>query len=321
MVTKPVICLMGPTASGKTDLALRVADEWPVDLVSVDSAQVYRGMDIGSAKLDSKTLLKYPHALIDIRDPEDKYSAGDFVRDAEREIDASHANGRIPLLVGGTMMYFRSLTEGLADLPDANESVRDNIDRQAEQAGWPALHEELESIDPVAAARIEPNDKQRIQRALEVYRTSGQTISDWHTATARVRDDYRFIKTAVIPEPRSWLHARIAERLQRMLDEGFLEEIEALRSRPLLTRAHSSMRSVGYSAFWAYLDDESTLEQAKQSTLTATRRLAKRQHTWLRSEEDLYSVNPLEVDAFASISAFLDNQLKRTKTEIAGEGL
>ena len=181
---------------------MRIADEWPVDLISVDSAQVYRGMDIGSAKPDTDTLKKYPHALIDIRDPEDSYSAGDFVRDAEREIDESHARARVPLLVGGTMMYFRSLTEGIAELPDADETVRRAIDREADRAGWPAMHDELQRVDPLAAARIEPNDKQRIQRALEVYRTSGRTISAWQADTKPVRDDYRFEKIAVIPVPR-----------------------------------------------------------------------------------------------------------------------
>ena len=300
---------------------MQIADEWPVDLVSVDSAQVYRGMDIGSAKPDIETLNEYPHALIDIRDPEDTYSAGDFVRDVEREIDKSHACARIPLLVGGTMMYFRSLTEGIAELPDANEAVRRAIDREAARVGWPAIHAELQRVDPLAAARIKPNDKQRIQRALEVYRTSGRTITAWQADTLPARDDYCFAKIALIPVPRATLHQRIAARLEAMLDAGFVEEVARLRERPGLTRSSPSMRSVGYSAFWAYLNGEITLEEARQSTLTATRRLAKRQHTWLRSERDLFVVNPLENDAFAAISAYLRDELNGAKTEIAGKGL
>ena len=316
-----VICLMGPTASGKTSLAMRIADEWPVDLISVDSAQVYRGMDIGSAKPDAKTLHQYPHALVDIRNPEDTYSAGDFVRDVENEIDRSHARDRIPLLVGGTMMYFRSLIEGMAELPDADEAVRREIDREAAQVGWPAIHAQLQRVDPDAAVRIKPNDRQRIQRALEVYRTSGRTISAWQADTSPVREDYSFLKIAVIPEPRERLHERIAARLDGMLADGFLDEVARLRQRPDLTRSHSSMRSVGYSAFWAFLDGEMTLEEARRTTQTATRRLAKRQHTWLRSEKDLFTVNPLEIDAFAAISAHLRAQLSGPKTKIAGEGL
>ena len=321
MVIRDVICLMGPTASGKTDLAMRIADEYPVDLVSVDSAQVYRGLDIGSAKPDPATLRNYPHALIDIRDPEDTYSAGDFVRDVQVEIEKSHAGDRVPLLVGGTMMYFRSLITGMAELPEADPSVRQAIDREAERLGWPAIHLELQRVDPPAAARIEPMDKQRIQRALEVYRTSGKTITEWQARTAPVRDDCRFIKIAVIPQPRARLHERIAARLQGMLEAGFVDEVAALRQRPGLTRSHPAMRSVGYSAFWAHLDGELTLDEAVKSTQTSTRRLAKRQHTWLRSEPGLFVANPLETDANAAISDFLRVRLMRPKTQNAGEGL
>lgn len=312
MIRKPVICLMGPTASGKTEIAMQLADAFPLDLISVDSALVYRGMDIGTAKPDEKTLRKYPHALIDIREPEASYSAGEFVRDAILEIDAIHERGRIPLLVGGTMMYFRALIEGIADLPEGDEAVRSAIDNQAAADGWPALHSELAQIDPTAAARINENDSQRIQRALEVYRVTGKNLTKWQADTV-AHGGYTYVKTALIPEPRAELHARIATRLEQMLDAGFVDEVRRLRERPGLTAAHVSMRAVGYRQTWAYLDGDYSLEIAREKALAATRQLAKRQLTWLRSEAALFVANPLEVDAFAAISTHLRDRLEVDK--------
>jgi len=296
---------MGPTASGKTDIAMRLADTFPLDLVSVDSALVYRGMDIGTAKPDANLLRQYPHRLIDLRDPEQNYSAGEFVRDAVAEIDAIHAEGRIPLLVGGTMMYFRSLIDGLASLPEADTSVRAAIDEEAARRGWPELHQQLAEIDRAAAARINPNDAQRIQRGLEVFRLSGRSLSEWQAETIPTRDSYDFIKIALIPEPRAVLHARIAERLDLMMDAGFLDEMKTLMGRRGLTADHSSMRAVGYRQFWSHLQGDTGLVEARSKTLAATRQLAKRQMTWLRSERDLYTLNPLETDAFAAILSHL----------------
>jgi tRNA dimethylallyltransferase len=287
MIHKAIL-LMGPTASGKTDLAIGLCKRFPCDLISVDSALVYRGMDIGTAKPDAATLELTPHRLIDIREPEESYSAGEFVRDACREMDAIFSTGRVPLLVGGTMMYLRALTEGIAELPSANTAVRQGIDAEAEASGWPALHEQLGTIDPEIAARIEPNDKQRIQRALEVYRVSGRPLSDWQRDSEPLRRDIHYIKIGLQIEPRSLLHERIAQRLDAMLEAGFVEEMRILRARPGLTANCSAMRSVGYRQFWKYLDGEYSYEEARDRALFATRQLAKRQITWLRSETDIF---------------------------------
>ena len=306
---RTAILLMGPTATGKTDLAVRLCARFPCDVISVDSALVYRGMDTGTAKPDTETLESTPHRLIDIRDPEESYSAGEFIRDAYREMDDILAAGRIPLLVGGTMMYFRALTEGIAELPAADQQVRQAIDVEAEEAGWPALHERLQEVDPVIAARIQPNDKQRIQRALEVYRSSGTPLSEWQRASAPQRDDFRYLKIGLNIEPRSLLHARIAKRLDRMIETGFINEMKALRQRSGLTADHPSMRSVGYRQFWRYLDGDYSLDEASDRALFATRQLAKRQITWLRSESELFLVNPLEAGTIDAISAFLARSL------------
>ena len=300
---------MGPTASGKTDIALQLAAEYPIDLISVDSALVYRGMDIGTAKPDADILRRMPHRLIDIRDPEERYSAGEFVRDACAEIDASNERGRIPLLVGGTMLYFRALTEGMADLPAADATIRAAIDAEAETAGWPALHAQLAAVDAVAAARINPHDSQRIQRALEVYRLSGKSLSAWWAGVAPERKPQKFLKVALVTDSRAVLHERIAARLKDMLENGFVEEVETLMARPGLTAKHSSMRAVGYRQIWSYLEGKDTREDASAKALAATRQLAKRQLTWLRSERQITSVDPLEADALATISILLRGQL------------
>jgi tRNA dimethylallyltransferase len=308
-MTQTAILLMGPTASGKTDLAISLCKRFPCDLISVDSALVYRGMDIGTAKPDRDTLARTPHRLMDLREPEESYSAGEFVRDAYREMDDILAAGRIPLLVGGTMMYFRALTEGIAELPSADEALRRAIDAEAAEKGWPALHEELRAVDPDAAQRIKPQDRQRIQRALEVYRLSGQPLSDWQRNSAPARNDIGYLKVGLNIEPRSLLHERIERRLDLMIDGGFIDEMKRLRERPGLVGDCPAMRSVGYRQFWRYLEGACSLEEARDRALFATRQLAKRQITWLRSETKVLLVNPLEAGAIDAISGFLAQSL------------
>jgi len=301
---------MGPTASGKTELAVSLCKRFPFDVISVDSALVYRGMNIGTAKPDTDTLRRAPHRLIDIRDPEQSYSAGEFVRDARAAMHEIFASGRIPLLVGGTMMYFRALTEGIAELPAADDAIRADIDALAEASGWPAVHAELRGVDPAAARRINPNDSQRLQRALEVYRISGKSLSDWQARAETAPDDVDFVKIGLVVEPRSVLHQRIASRLAAMVECGFVDELRQLRRRDGLKRESPAMRSVGYRQFWAHLDGEASLEEACDRALFATRQLAKRQLTWLRSEKSVFSVDSLEATAIDTISTFLMKQLK-----------
>jgi tRNA dimethylallyltransferase len=308
-MSKTAILLMGPTASGKTDLAISLCKRFPCDVISVDSALVYRGMDIGTARPDAETLRRTPHRLIDIRDPEESYSAGEFVRDAYREMDEIFAAGRIPLLVGGTMMYFRALTEGIAALPSADEGIRKAIDAEAEERGWPVLHEELQQVDPAAAERIKPNDRQRIQRALEVYRSSGTPLSAWQRDSAPQRDDIRYLKIGLNIEPRSLLHERIAQRLDIMIDAGFIDELQRLRERPNLVADCPAMRSVGYRQFWQHLDGGYSRDEARDKALFATRQLAKRQITWLRSETNVFLHDPLEPGVIDAISGLLAQSL------------
>lgn len=304
-----VICLAGPTASGKTDFAIRLREALPLEIISVDSALVYRGMDIGTAKPDAETLRRAPHRLIDIRDPEEKYSAGEFVRDAEIEIKDIRRAGRIPLLVGGTMMYFNSLTEGIAQLPEADPGTRDRLDAEAASVGWAAMHERLAAIDAAAAAKINPRDSQRIQRALEVFEVSGRTLSDWQAADKPYAPRQSYLKLALVPESRSALHDRLRARLQSMFEAGFVEEVERLRNRPGLSGKHSSMRAVGYRQIWSYLNGEYDRATAEEKSLAATRQLAKRQLTWLRSDDSLIRFDPLEDKAIDAISAFLVKHL------------
>lgn len=275
---------MGPTASGKTDLAIALAETRPCRLISVDSALVYRGMDIGSAKPDKETLAKYPHALIDIRDPGQPYSASEFVEDALREIKQAHEQNEVPLLVGGTMLYYKALMEGLEDLPAADPEVRARIDARAEVEGWQALHADLAKVDPKTAARLHPNHNQRIQRALEVFEITGRPLSEIHSAQAKqhLDDIYDVYQLAMMPRERKTLHERIELRLEKMFAEGFLEEVINLYKRGDLHRELPSIRAVGYRQVWSYLEGECDLEQAKYKALVATRNLAKRQLTWLR---------------------------------------
>ena len=298
---------MGPTATGKTQVAIELCRRFPLDVISVDSALVYRGMDIGTAKPDAETLRATPHRLVDVRDPEDSYSAGDFVRDAREAMQAIFASGRTPLLVGGTMMYFRALTAGMAELPPADAGVRAAIDAEAAQHGWPALHEALRRVDSAAAERINPNDSQRIQRALEVYRLSGRPISAWQGSTS-ASGDTRYEKLALQVEPRSLLHQRIAMRLDRMLDAGFTDELRRLMQRPGLRRDSPAMRAVGYRQFWSHLAGECTFEDARGRALAATRQLAKRQITWLRSESGVRTFDALDSRVADAISGVLEGR-------------
>lgn len=294
MPSEPVrgIALAGPTASGKSAAALAIAQRWPVEIVSVDSALVYRGMDIGTAKPSRDELARVPHHLIDITDPLDAYSAAEFVRDARRLIEEIRSRGRTPLLVGGTMLYFKALMQGLDDMPRADAGVRARIEAAAAAHGWPAMHAELAKVDPATAARLAPNDSQRIQRALEVFEVSGRPISSFQTGHARATDnpirDEAFI--SLEPADRAWLHGRIATRFDAMLDEGFVDEVRRLRARGDLHPDLPSMRCVGYRQAWEALDaagdaplNQEQLAELRDRGIFATRQLAKRQITWLRS--------------------------------------
>jgi tRNA dimethylallyltransferase len=279
------LLLMGPTGAGKSALALDLARKFSVEIISVDSAQVYRGMDIGTAKPDLATRRAIPHHLIDIRDPATSYSAGEFVRDASEAMEAVWRRGRQPLLVGGTMLYFHALSAGIAQLPEANLRVRGQIDAQAAATGWAAVHEELARVDPAAAARIHVNDPQRIQRALEVYRVTGQPITRLQQNRGTAFSGATVQEFVLAPLDRQQLHARIEARFEAMLAAGFLDEVRALRQRSDLSAEHPSMRAVGYRQAWKFLAGECRLDEAKQQAVAATRQLAKRQLTWLRRRQ------------------------------------
>ena len=287
------ILLAGPTASGKSDLALALAARLPVEIVSVDSTQVYRGFDIGSAKPDAATRARVRHHLIDIREPHEAYSAGEFVADALAAIRDIHARGHVPLLVGGTMLYFNALLRGIAPLPVANPAIRAAIDARAAALGWPALHAELGRVDPQAAARIHPNDPQRIQRALEVYEASGRPISDWQRDTRPPAATLRMLRYALVPADRAALHDRIARRFAAMLAAGFLNELETLRARPDVSPQATSLRAVGYRQLWAHLAGECSLDEAVLRAVAASRQLAKRQLTWINADPGWRRLDPL----------------------------
>ncbi|QRP62351.1 tRNA (adenosine(37)-N6)-dimethylallyltransferase MiaA [Rhodanobacter sp. FDAARGOS 1247] len=278
------IFLMGPTASGKTALACELSERFPLDLVSVDSALVYRGMDIGTAKPDPATLARYPHALVDIRDPAQPYSAADFCADAVPVMERISARGRVPLLVGGTGLYFRALQFGLSDLPEADPATRARLGAEAAQSGWPALHARLAQVDPVAASRIDSNDTQRLQRALEVFELTGRPLSELQRGGAGAVFPWRVLKIALLPADRQLLHRRIAQRFDAMLAEGFLDEVRALRARGDLDADLPAIRAVGYRQAWEHLDGRSDAAQFRDRAIFATRQLAKRQITWLRSD-------------------------------------
>lgn len=285
------IFLMGPTASGKTALALELAERFGCELVSVDSALVYRGLDIGSAKPDRATLARHPHRLIDIRDPAQAYSAAEFRADALQELAAIAANGQVPLLVGGTSLYFRALQYGLSALPEADPALRQRLAEQAARLGWPALHARLHALDPAAAARIRPRDAQRIQRALEVIELTGKTLSS-QLGGMPAPFAYRVLKLALLPAERAPLHARIAQRMDSMLALGLLDEVRALRARGDLTEQLPALRAVGYRQAWQHLAGAFDATELRSRAIFATRQLAKRQITWLRSELDARPLDP-----------------------------
>jgi len=300
--TRPrAIFLMGPTASGKTALACALADRFALAIVSVDSALVYRGLDIGAAKPDAATLARYPHRLIDIRDMAQPYSAAEFRADALREMGSIAASGKIPLLVGGTGLYFRALQSGLSQLPEADADLREKLSEEAKAIGWPAMHARLCERDPQAAQRIGPDDAQRIQRALEVIALTGEPLSAQQGGLP-APFGYRVLKLALIPGDRAVLHERIAQRMDAMIAQGFLDEVRALRARGDLHPDLPAMRAVGYRQAWQHMDGEFDAGEFRDRAIFATRQLAKRQVTWLRSELDARWLDPL-MPGYASMAA------------------
>lgn len=297
------ICLMGATATGKTALALALHDVLPVEIISVDSSQVYRGMNIGTAKPSAEELKRAPHRLIDIRDPAEAYTAAEFCADAMREMQAIRQGGRIPLLVGGTMFYFHALEFGLSPLPSADPALRARLVDEATRTSWQALHTRLAEVDPESAKRIHPNDTQRIQRALEIYELTGQAPSRINEAAAPRPAAWRFVKIGLQVSDRAVLHERIAERFHAMLEQGLMKEVEALYRRGDLGPELPSVRTVGYRQAWSYLTNKVNYSEMVETAVTATRQLAKRQLTWLRGYPGVQS---LETGTAAPVSACLD---------------
>ena len=309
-----VICLMGPTASGKTDLAIYLTEHFPVDIISVDSAMVYRGLDIGSAKPSAEELAKAPHRLIDIVDPLEIYSAAQFRIDALKEIETIIKAGRIPLLVGGTMLYFRALLQGLSELPAADDATRLKLEQQARELGWEKMHQRLAEVDPEAAARIHPNDPQRIQRALEVYEVTGIAMSHLQKTQKSEPFPYQVLKLALVPSERAVLHQRIEKRFSQMLEQGLIDEVKALLERGDLHEDLPAIRAVGYRQVWDYLADRMDYTEMKERGVIATRQLAKRQFTWLRSEKDLisydssqYSMQQIQEKVLKTVDQYLSS--------------
>jgi tRNA dimethylallyltransferase len=301
---RPIPVLTGPTGTGKSDFALQLAREFPIEIVSVDSAQVYRGLDIGSAKPSTDTQAAVPHHLIDLIEPTASYSAGQFVRDAAKAIADIESRGRVPLLVGGTMLYLRALMGGIATLPQGSPAIRATLEADAAQSGWPALHARLASVDAKAAARIHPNDAQRIQRALEVFETTGEPISvlQARTRSPLARD---FICAALIPGDRARLHAALAQRFEYMMTSGLLAEVRRLYERGDLSADHPAIRAVGYRQLWSHLAGSYSLEIAVARATAATRQLAKRQMTWLRSMPNIAAFDPHELQSYVGVRATL----------------
>ncbi len=290
------IFLMGPTASGKTDLAMAISDQLPVELISVDSALVYQGLDIGSAKPTPEELTRYPHRLIDICDPAESYSAGRFRGDALAAMEEISGRGKIPLLVGGTMLYFKALLQGMAEMPEADPQFRAEIEARAAREGWPALHAELQQVDPELAAELHPNHSVRIERALEVYHLTGKTMTQLRVEQEQTSPVAHFDvqQLAIVPEDRSILHRCIAERFERMLENGFIDEVKALRARGDLHKDLPAIRAVGYRQVWEYLDGDTDYDEMVAAGVAATRQLAKRQLTWLRRWPDLNRIGAQE---------------------------
>ena len=305
----PAILLMGPTASGKTGVAVELVRHLKCEIISVDSAQVYRDMNVGTAKPDAQILSEAPHHLIDVINPDEAYSAARFRDDALTLMREITERGNVPLLVGGTMMYFKTLTEGLSELPEADPLIRMIIDTMAEEKGWPGVHRELARVDPETAARLAPNDAQRIQRALEVYYITDRTMSDLQKKPEYVYFPYTPIKLALLPSDRAALHGRIADRFEAMLELGLITELRNLRRDYALEITMPSMRCVGYRQTWAYLDGEIGLASLREQGVAATRQLAKRQLTWLRAMKDLVEFDCLAEDLDLQVLDYLRQQL------------
>jgi tRNA dimethylallyltransferase len=297
----PVPLIMGPTGAGKTDFALRLAARYPIEIVSVDSALVYRGMDIGTGKPSREELERFPHHLVDILDPSQPYSAGQFVRDALHAIGDIRKRGKLPVLVGGTMLYFRALRRGLAEMPQADPVVRQEIDGAAARLGWPAMHAQLAAIDPLTAQRIQPNDGQRIQRALEVHRLTGRTLSELHAQTRPADPAMKFVAFAWAPSDRDRLYRAIERRFQNMMQAGLLEEVRRLQQRGDLHSELPAIRSVGYRQLWEHLCGNESLTASVQRAIFATRHLARRQLIWLRAETDMQWCDALDSTAAGPI--------------------
>ena len=296
-MTGSLLCLMGPTASGKTELALQLAQQFPCEIISVDSAMVYQHMDIGTAKPEHEHLQKVPHHLINIRQPTEPYSVADFRQDALIAIEAIQQRNKIPLLVGGTMLYFHALQQGLAPLPASDRTIRNRLSAEALEKGWPALHQRLAAVDPVSANRIHPHDAQRIQRALEIHALTGQSRSDFFWQQNQTLPYHR-LNLALIPSDRALLHQQIAQRFETMLKQGFIEEVDALRKIPGIQIDLPAIRAVGYRQIWFYLDGQLTYQEMVERSVIATRQLAKRQLTWLRRWSDTLIVCnwPIQLD-------------------------
>ena len=303
---------MGPTASGKTDLAIALAEHLPVEIISVDSAQIYRKLDLGTAKPDSKILTKYPHRLINIRDPSEVYSVGEFVRDAKEQMISIASEGKVPLLVGGTMLYFNKLLEGIADLPPADERVRSEIQKRADIDGWPVLFKELKSKDPKIASKIHPNHSQRIQRALEVLYITGETLSQRQSRSqiSGILEEYNIAQFALVPKDRSLLHSRIENRFYQMMSNGFIDEVRCLYDSSNITEDMPALKSVGYRQMWQYFDGKLSLEEAVAKSIFASRQLAKRQLTWLRGFSETNQIYIDDGKKFVDTKKMCDQVLK-----------
>jgi tRNA dimethylallyltransferase len=318
-VFPPAILLMGPTASGKTGVAVELTKHFPCEIISVDSALVYRYMDIGTAKPGADILAKAPHHLINLIEPTQSYSAAQFRKDALRVMAEISARGNIPLLTGGTMLYFKALLEGLSNLPQADADLRAELDARAENIGWPAMHAELAKLDPETAARLKPNDSQRIQRALEICILSGETMSSQLGKADTTPLPYRFIKIALVPSERNVLHERIAIRFDAMLKAGLIEEVKKLRQQFELNPDLPSMRCVGYRQAWQFLDGEISQEALRDTGIIATRQLAKRQLTWLRSMEGVTEFDCLDAALTTNMREFIQQQSDTPSPPLQGE--
>ncbi|KAG1707783.1 tRNA dimethylallyltransferase [Nymphon striatum] len=309
MSLPPVIFIMGPTASGKTGLAIKLMEHFPIEIISVDSALVYKDLDIGTAKPTKEELEIAPHRLISFLDPSEAYSAADFRKDALREMEEITSRGKIPVLVGGTMLYYRALEYGLAVLPEANPELREKLSAEANEKGWDVLHQRLAEIDPPSAMRIHPNDPQRIQRALEVFELTGKPLTEHHKAASADALPYRLMKIALIPENREWLRELAKLRFEQMLEQGFMDEVKSLYGRDDLHKDLPAIRAVGYRQAWEYLEGQLDEDEMKERAVIATRQLAKRQMTWLRSEKNVNRYDAQNVsfdDVCKDIETFLN---------------